>query len=260
MPVPVGDVPKLFSLAGKVTVVTGAARGNGFSIAGGFIGAGAIVYLLDRSGSELGRAKRRLGSRRARFIEVDVTDFTRMADVFDDVYRREGRLDVLVNNAGVTYPQPSEEYTEENWTKTQDVNLQAPFRLCQLAFPYFKKIGGGVIINVTSIAAELGASNNPAYVASKGGLKQLSKALAKDWACYNIRVNNLCPGYFRTAMTRKSYRDPRLRRVRTERTMLGRWGDGSDLVGPAVFLASDASCYVTGHDLWVDGGLLANGL
>lgn len=118
----------------------------------------------------------------------------------------------------------------------------------------------GVIINITSLGAEQGFSNNPAYVAFKGGLKQLTKALAKDWAKYNIRVNNLGLGYFKTEMTRNSWQDQKLMQERAARTMLGRWGEPKDLVGPAIFLASNASRYIMGQDLYVDGGWLANAI
>ena len=119
---------------------------------------------------------------------------------------------------------------------------------------------GGSIINITSLNAELAFPNNPAYVAFKGGLKQLTKALALDLGQYNIRVNNIGPGYMKTDMTKKSWLNPKLRKARTSRILLNRWGEKEDIVGPCIFLASDASKYVTGHDLYVDGGWLANGL
>ena len=123
-----------------------------------------------------------------------------------------------------------------------------------------KEKRSGSIINITSLGAELGFPGNPSYVASKGGLKQLGKAMAVDLAQYNIRVNNVCPGYFKTDMTRKSYNDPHLREARNKRIMLGRWGNPSDLVGPCIFLASEAASYITGIDLLVDGGWVAKGL
>ena len=118
----------------------------------------------------------------------------------------------------------------------------------------------GVIINFTSINAELGFPKNPAYVASKGGLKMLGKALAKDWGKFGIRVNNIGPGYMKTEMTRKSWQNKKTRKSRTSRTLLNRWGEKDEIVGPCIFLASDASRYITGQDIYVDGGWLANGL
>jgi len=118
----------------------------------------------------------------------------------------------------------------------------------------------GVIINITSLNAEFAFPNNPAYVASKGGLKQLGKALARDWGRYGIRVNNLGPGYIKTEMTKQSFKDKKKKISRQNSTMLNRWGDMQDLLGPCIFLASDASSYITGQDLYVDGGWSANGL
>ena len=251
---------KLFSLKGKVAVVTGAARGNGEAIARAYLDAGAVVYFLDLLDRELSALKRRIKSPKARFIVADVTDAPGMERVMKGIFTREKRLDILVNNAGVTLPEPAHAYSAGKWARTQAVNLEAPFRVSQLAFPFLRKSGGGVIINLTSVNSELGFSDNPAYAASKGGLKQLTKALAMDWAKHNIRVNNLGLGYFRTAMTRKSYADPKLRARRTGRMMLDRWGESGDLAGPAVFLASDASRYMTGQDLYIDGGFLSKGI
>ena len=251
---------KLFSLKGRAAVVTGASRGNGAAIARAFLDAGAAVYFLDVLDARLSALRRRIRSPRARFIAADVTDTARMGRVLKEAFAREGRLDILVNNAGITLPEPARTYDADKWARTQTVNLEAPFRVSQLAFPFLRRTGGGVIINLTSISSELGTADNPAYAASKGGLKQLTKALAQDWAKYNIRVNNLGLGYFRTDMTRRSYADPKLRSQRTARMMLNRWGEGGDLAGPAVFLASDASRYMTGQDLYIDGGLLAKGI
>lgn len=251
---------KLFSLENRIAIVTGGARGNGFSIAKGFLAFGAIVYLIDVLKDELEKAKSILNSPHCRIVCADVTDVELMTKVVRDIYADNNKINILINNAGVTYSEASESYPIEKWKYTHKVNLETPFRLAQIVFPYMRESNGGVIINITSICSELGASNNPAYVASKGGLKLLSKALAKDWAKYNIRVNNLGLGYFKTDMTKRSYNDPVLNKVRSERIMLNRWGDNEDIVGPAIFLASAASQYITGQDIYVDGGLLSNGI
>lgn len=253
-------IKTLFFLKGKVAVVTGAARGNGRSIAEGFLAAGAKVYFIDILKKDIQIAKNTIRSKKARFIIADVTDFSLMQETIKRIYVNEGRIDILVNNAGITLPEPSEIYSDDKWEKTYSVTLKAPFKISQMAAKYMKKHNGGVIINITSLGSELGFSNNPAYVAFKGGLKQLTKALAKDWAKYNIRVNNLCPGFIKTDMTMKSWKNSVLRKERAERIMLGRWGHPCDLVGPAIFLASDASEYITGQDLCVDGGWLASGI
>lgn len=250
---------RLFSLEDKVAVVTGAARGNGKAIAEGFLQFGAVVYFIDIMKPALASTKNAPQSKKAKFIMADVTDFVSMKKIIKDIYMAEKKINILVNNAGITLPESSDTYSDNKWEKTYKINLKAPFRLSQMVAKYMKN-HGGVIINITSLCSELGFSNNPAYVAFKGGLKQLTKALAKDWAKYNIRVNNLGLGYFKTEMTRQSWECKKLRSQRSERTMLGRWGQAGDLVGPAVFLASEASRYITGQDLYVDGGWLANGL
>ena len=253
-------INSLFSLEDKVAIVTGAARGNGRSIAEGFLQAGALVYFVDINERELISAKNDIQNDRAKFVTADVTNFRLMKNIMKNIYDNEGKINILVNNAGVSLPESSDTYNEDKWEKTYLVDLKAPFKLSQMAAKYMKKGGSGVIINITSLCSELGFSNNPAYVAFKGGLKQLTKALAKDWAKYGIRVNNLGLGYFKTEMTRKSWEDEKLRQERTKNTMLGRWGEPEDLVGPAIFLASDASRYIIGQDLYVDGGWLANGI
>lgn len=250
-----------FSLEGKVAIVTGAARGNGKAIAEGLLEAGAVVYFVDILKQELGEGSGS-GNARKRIITADLTKLADLASIADTVSEAERRIDILVNNAGITIGgEPSERYREEDWDSTLLVDLKVPFLLSQsVAKRMIEYAHGGSIINVTSLGAELGFSNNPAYVAAKGGLKQLTKALAKDWAQYNIRVNNLGPGYVRTDMTKKSFGDPLLKKERSDRMMLSRWAESEDLAGPAVFLASEASGYITGQDIYVDGGWLAKGI
>jgi NAD(P)-dependent dehydrogenase (short-subunit alcohol dehydrogenase family) len=169
------------------------------------------------------------------------------------------RLDVLVNNAGITLGRPLLDYPLEDWEKTIHVNLRAPFLLVQRLAGLMQERGGSVI-NITSLNAELGFPANPAYLAAKGGLKQLTKSMALDLGPFGIRVNNIGPGYFDTDINTLSRADPIARAKRTERTILGRWGMPQDIVGLAILLASDASSYITGQDIYVDGGWLAKGL
>lgn len=250
----------LFSLSNKVAIVTGAARGNGKAIAKGFLETGATVYFIDILKKELLKTIKEINNRNAKYIVADITNKNDLEKIVARVYNEHGKIDILVNNAGITISEPSESYSQKSWDKTYKVNLKAAFQLSQMVAKHMIKQKSGVIINITSIGAERGFPNNPAYAAFKGGLKQLSKALANDWAKYNIRVNNLTPGYIKTNMNKKSWEDPALRKERTQKTMIGRWGDPDDLVGPAIFLASDASSYITGHDLYVDGGWLSKGL
>jgi 2-deoxy-D-gluconate 3-dehydrogenase len=174
--------------------------------------------------------------------------------------KENGRIDVLINNTGVSFPS-NDCYNENIWDRTFEVNLNGAFPSSSKVAELMKKKRNGSIINITSLGAELGFPGNPSYTASqkKGGLKQLSKAMSVDLSQHNIRVNNICPGYFRTDMTQKSYNDSDFKETRNKRIMLKRWGNPSDLVGPCIFLASKAAMYITGIDLPVDGGWLANG-
>lgn len=251
-----------FSLEGKIAIVTGAARGNGKAIAEGFLKAGATVYFIDVLSSELQETIGILQSDKAKPIIADLSTLAGIQSIVQSVHAIDGRIDILVNNAGISIGgESSENYSEDNWNKTMQINLKAPFLLSQQVAKYMiEKKEGGSIINITSLGAELGFSNNPSYIASKGGLKQLTKAFAKDWAKYNIRANNVGPGYVKTNMTKKSYSDPELKKQRDDRMMLSRWAEPEDLIGLVVFLASDASRYITGQDIYVDGGWLANGI
>jgi len=250
-----------FSLEGKVAIVTGAARGNGKAIAEGLLSAGAIVYFVDILALELETTIRALHDPKAKALVANLTLQRDRDMLVSTIYKTEGHIDILVNNAGISISQPSEKYSEENWDATHLLNLKVPFLLSQqVARCMIEKESGGSIINITSLGAELGFSNNPAYVSAKGGLKQLTKAFAKDWAKYNIRVNNIGPGYVRTNMTKKSYGDAVMKKERDDRIMLSRWAEPEDLAGPAIFLASDASRYITGQDVYVDGGWLAKGI
>lgn len=250
-----------FSLEGKVAIVTGAARGNGRAIAEGLLEAGATVYFVDKLKAELEEVILGLKNKKAKPLVADLSIRAELDAIAPLVFKNEGRIDVLVNNAGVTAVRPSESHTEEDWNRVLLVNLKVPFLLSQsTARTMIEKGNGGSIINITSLGAELGLGSVPGYTASKGGLKQLTKTLAFDWAKYRIRVNNIGPGYMKTDMTKRSYSDPELKKIRDNRIMLDRWGESADLAGPAVFLASDASSYITGQDIYVDGGWLAKGV
>jgi len=252
----------LFSLVDDVAIVTGAARGNGRALARALAQAGATVVLTDVLEDALAgtvAACEHDGLRVAGFVADLAVDGAPEA-IASFTYERYGRIDILVNNAGITKPHAALDYPDASWEATHAVNLRAPFRLARAVARVMRDAGRGSIINITSLNAELAFPDNPAYVAFKGALKQLTKALALDLGPAGIRVNNIGPGYFRTDMTRGSYADPELRRQRAGRTALGRWGEPEDLAGAVIYLASRASAYVTGQDLYVDGGWLARGL
>ena len=248
----------LFSVEGKVVIVTGASRGIGRAIAEGFLRHGGCVVFVARS-PDIAERVGELNGEQALGISCNIGDADSAQRICRGAVEKFGRIDTLVNNAGISNP-THDAYSDENWEQTFNINLKAAFRLSRAAGGLMTQYGGGSIINVASIGAILGFPDNPSYQASKAGLRQLTRAMARDWAQQNIRVNNLCPGYFLTDMTRKSYDDSILREQRSTRTMFGRWGACEELVGPCLFLASQASSYMTGTDLIVDGGWTAQGL
>ncbi len=245
-----------FSVADRVVIVTGASRGIGRAVAEGFLEAGARVALVGRSESVLGQLD---DDARGIAIRADVSSAEDRQRICQQTREQLGAIDVLVNNAGITRSGEGE-YLEEDWDATLDVNLKAPFFLSQLVAQGMRDQQGGSIVNIGSIGARVGMPDNPAYQAAKGGLLQLTRAMARDWADWNVRVNQVNPGYIHTEMSAASYADPEKREERAERTMLGRWGTPDDLVGACLFLASDASSYMTGTDITVDGGWIAKGM
>jgi NAD(P)-dependent dehydrogenase (short-subunit alcohol dehydrogenase family) len=246
------DVSRLFSLSGKVAVVTGGSRGIGFALAEGLAAAGATVVAVARSPQPDKPFRLRV-----QYVVADVTGA--IDELFAGIATDHGAIDVLVNAAGVTLPAESEpEAMRATFDRTLKVDLSAPFACCLAARPHMRP--GSSIINVTSIGSLLGFPENPGYVAAKGGLRMLTKALAVDYGASGIRVNALAPGYIETSMTAASFADRAQNENRRKHTCLDRWGTPGDLVGAAIFLASDASAYVTGQDLIVDGGWTAKGL
>ena len=250
--------PDIFSVKDKVVIVTGAARGNGKAIAEGFLKNGAVVYFFDLLEPVDGMVEL-VENYKAHFVFGDLRNKADTNRLVSAALEENGCIDVLVNNAGVSLSS-DDCYNEDLWDRTFEINLKGSFLLSTIVAEVMKEKRKGAIINITSLGAEFGFPGNPSYVASKGGLKQLTKAMAIDLAQYGIRVNNVCPGYFKTDMTRKSYNDKELRLARDNRIILERWGNPSDLVGPCIFLASEAAGYITGIDLIVDGGWVAKGL
>ena len=245
--------PSDFSLRGRVAVVTGASRGIGAAVARGLVAAGASVFGISRSGDAVDAVVP---------LACDITDDAAVAVAFQHIEAHAGRLDILVNSAGLSLPVAAADRQAElhRFRKTLELGLTASFACSLAARPLMAKSGGGAIVNVTSINSARGFPNNPGYVAANAGLAGLTRALAVDLAADRIRVNAIAPGYVRTAMTEASFNTPALHEQRRRHTILGRWGTPEDMIGAVVFLASDASAYITGQEIFVDGGWTANGL
>ncbi|HET9832768.1 MAG TPA: 2-dehydro-3-deoxy-D-gluconate 5-dehydrogenase KduD [Vicinamibacterales bacterium] len=247
----------LFSLAGKVALVTGASRGLGAGMALGLASAGADVVLhASTPAADTAGAIERLG-RRAVTLEADLSDRSAADRLAVDALGVYGRLDILINNAGIIRRQPAETHGDDLWDVVIEVNLSSVFRLSRAVGRHMLERGSGKIINVASLLSFQGGITVPGYAAAKGGVAQLTKALANEWAARGINVNAIAPGYMVTDNTAGLRADEVRTRQITERIPAGRWGTPADLVGAVVFLASSASDYVNGHVLAVDGGWLA---
>ncbi len=248
-----------FRLDGKVSIVTGASRGLGEAMAEALAEAGSHVVLAARSEEALNAVAdniRALGVK-ALVVPTHVEEDKQLDNLVERTLNEFGRIDVLVNNAGTTAREPAIDFSLEDWDRVLAVNLRSIFVLCQKVGGVMIRQGGGKIINTASLLCEIGVSLIPAYAASKGGIRQLTKALAVEWAQYNIQVNGIGPGYFRTELTEKLYQDPERYHTIMSRLAIKRWGKPEDLKGAVVFLASKASDYMTGQILYVDGGYLA---
>jgi 2-deoxy-D-gluconate 3-dehydrogenase len=249
----------LFDLTGRVALVTGGNGGIGLGIAKGFADAGATVAIAGRNAAKAQSALAALG-RGAVFIEVDVTKPESCRAMVARTVERLGRLDILVNNAGVANRKRPELYSPDEWHAVLDANLSGAFFASQAAYFAMKRAGGGKMINIGSMMAIFGAAFAGAYAASKGGIVQLTKALATAWAADNIQVNAILPGWIDTELTRTARTQVEGLHDRVlARTPAGRWGVPDDLAGTAVFLASAASDFVTGTAIPVDGGYAVQG-
>ena len=250
-------VLELFKLDGKVAAVTGATRGIGRSIALSLAEAGADIALLQRS-PEQTDVKEEIESlgRKCLIVPCDLEDIDQVKAAIPNVVSHFGKIDILVNNAGIQRRSPSVDFSEQDWDDVINVNLKTVWLLCQQAGRYMVPNGKGKIINMASLLSYQGGLTVPAYAAAKGGVAQLTKALSNEWAKHNVNVNAIVPGYIATDMNTALIHDDTRNRQILERIPSGRWGNPEDFKGTVVYLASDASNYVHGHLLAVDGGWL----
>lgn len=259
------DVMKSFSLEGKTALVTGAAYGIGFAIAKAYAAAGAKIAFNCRSQANMDTALKNYKEKGidAKGYICDVTDEKQVSEMVADIEKELGTIDILVNNAGIIKRIPMTEMSAEEFRQVVDIDLNAPFIVSKAVIPGMIKKGHGKIINICSMMSELGRETVSAYAAAKGGLKMLTKNIASEYGEFNIQCNGIGPGYIATPQTAP------LRETQPDgsrhpfdqfiigKTPAARWGTPEDLMGPAVFLASDASDFVNGHILYVDGGILA---
>jgi 2-deoxy-D-gluconate 3-dehydrogenase len=246
----------LFDLSGRVAVVTGANTGIGRGIAVALAGAGADVALVGRSRAEETAAEVAQLGRKAALIDADLSTIAPVQSVIDHTLAELGRLDILINNAGIIRRTDAVDFTEDDWDAVIDTNLKSLFFLCQAAGRHMIAQGGGKIVNIASLTSFQGGIRIASYTAGKSGVAGLTKLLANEWAGKGVNVNAIAPGYIATNNTAPLQADETRNRQILERIPAGRWGDPADIGGAAVFLSSAASNYVHGHILAVDGGWL----
>ena len=254
---------KGFDLSGRVVIVTGGNGGIGLGMARGLAQAGAAVVVAARNAGKSADAVKELEALGARAValEVDVRRQASCRALVRETVDRLGRLDVLVNNAGTNIRRQPQEYSLDEWSLVLETNLTSAFMCCQAAYPAMVQAGGGKVINIGSMMSIFGASFTAPYAASKGGIVQLTKALATAWAKDNIQVNAVLPGWIDTDLTRQARQQVAGLHERVlARTPAGRWGTPEDHAGIAVFLASAASDFVTGTAIPVDGGYSVQGV
>jgi gluconate 5-dehydrogenase len=248
-----------FDLSGRLALVTGGGSGLGFAMAEGLARAGARVVLNGRNHAKLEAAAQRLlaEGHTATICAFDVTDEAAVNAGIAETERAIAPIDILVNNAAFNQRKPLPEYSYAEWRALQAANLDGPFLVIRAVLPGMQARGHGKIINVCSLASDIGRPHIVAYAASKGALKMLTRALAVEAAPYNVQVNGIAPGFFKTEMNAPLIANAEFSAWVGKRTPAGRWGEPPEIAGAAVFLASSAADYVTGHLLYVDGGFSA---
>jgi gluconate 5-dehydrogenase len=249
----------LFDVKGKIVLITGSSRGLGLILARGLGREGAKVVLNGRDAERLELARKEL---EAEGFEVyascfDIVDSSATNEAVKKIEKEIGPIDVLVNNAGIQYRAPLEEFPEEEWRRILDINLTGVFIVSKAVVQGMKARGRGKIINICSLQSDLGRATIAPYAASKGGVKMLTRGMTVDWAKYGIQINGIGPGYFVTKMTQPLKDDEKFDTWICGRTPAGRWGDPEELIGALLFFSSSASDFINGQLLYVDGGITA---
>lgn len=255
-----GNVMELFRLDGRVALVAGGSRGLGRQMALALGQAGARTVICSRKREDCEAVAAEISAQTGREsvgLAADVTREEDVARLFEEVMGRFGRLDVLINSAGINIRKPIEEFSLEEFRRVIDLNVQGTWLCCRAAAGVMKKQRSGSVINMGSALGTIGLAERSAYTASKGAVLNLTRTLALEWAPFNVRCNAICPGPFMTEMNRPLLEQPEKVVALTNATALKRWAEMHEIGGAAVYLASDASSYVTGSALYVDGGWTA---
>jgi len=252
-------VDRLFGLKDAVALITGSSAGIGLALARGLAGAGARVVVNGRTPAtvEAAAASLRDGGATVFAAPFDVTKSEEVGEAIGRIEAEFGPIDILVNNAGIQRRGALEDYAEETWRELMRANLDSVFLVGQAVARRMIPRRRGSIVNVASVQSELARISIAPYTASKGAVKMLTKGMATDWGQYGLRANAIAPGYFKTELNKALVEDEKFSAWLTARTPMRRWGDVDELIGAAIFLASDASSFVNGHVLYVDGGITA---
>ncbi|MCA0047664.1 SDR family oxidoreductase [Mesorhizobium sp. B283B1A] len=246
----------LFDLAGRRALVTGSSQGIGFALAKGLRQAGAVVILNGRDAEKLDAAAAQIGG--AETLAFDATDHNAVRSAIDSFELSGGPIDILVNNAGMQFRTPLEDFPADAFERLLQTNVASVFHVGQAVARHMIRRGRGKIINIASVQTALARPGIAPYTATKGAVGNLTKGMATDWARFGLQCNAIAPGYFDTPLNAALVADPAFTEWLEKRTPAGRWGKVEELVGACVFLASDASSFVNGHILYVDGGITAS--
>ncbi len=249
--------PDLFSLKGRLALVTGSSQGIGLALAEGLAQAGARIVLNGRDVVKLEAARKSLQGHghEVHVSAFDVTDEDAVSNAVQRIESEHGAIEILFNNAGMQFRTALEDFPVDKWRELMRVNVESAFLVGKAVARGMIARKSGKIINICSVQSELGRPSIAPYTATKGAIKMLTKGMCADWAKHNIQVNAIGPGYFKTPLNQALVDNPEFSSWLEKRTPAGRWGDVGELIGAAVFLASDASSFVNGHILYVDGGI-----
>ena len=247
---------KLFDLTGRRALVTGSTRGIGLALASGLAGAGATVLLNGRDSNRVEEVARQIGAGGS--LVFDVTEHDAVRAAIDRFEAETGPIDILVNSAGIQHRAPLEDFPAEAFERLLQTNIASIFHVGQAVARHMIRRGRGKIINISSVQSALARPTIAPYTATKGAVTNLTKGMAADWARYGLQCNGIAPGYFATELNAALIQDPEFSAWLEKRTPAGRWGRVEELVGTAIFLASDASSFVNGQMIFVDGGITAS--